>query len=307
MLKSYSTAVLLAAGLFLAFYGVTGLHKDRLARQAPFANIEARADFRAYLDLRPGKAFASSVSRNSWGWSEGYADPEEAARVALGFCEQRGETCRLYALGEEVVWDPDLARREWTASVSTTAPRGAVWRYYGEANPHGLEVRMPPDAPSIISDYNSARGVLGGLRAASPGLLPRHGGIDIIGPVGAPVLAAAPGLVTFAGYDEIAGRMVVIAHPAGDRGRATEYLHLDSILVEAGETVARGRRIGTVGATGRGATAERPHLHFAVPGANPHAFWHDGPGRVTCFRPERRHDDRRLALTYPLPCDPTAG
>ena len=292
--------------LFLAFYGFDGLRKDVLARRAPLASSDAKADFRAYLEMRPGKAFAASATRNSWGWSRGISDPEEAARVALEYCESRGERCRLYALGDEVVWDPDLAARDYADAVSTTAPWGAVWRYYGEGNPHGVDLRMPPDAPSIISDYESARGVLGTLRASHEGMRPRHGGIDIIGPVGAPVLAAAPGLVAFTGYDEVAGKSVVIEHGAGEPS-TTEYIHLDRILVEEGEAVARGQRIGTIGVTGRGTTAERPHLHFAVPGANPHGHWYDGPGRVTCYRPERRFGDPSPALTYPVPCNTAEG
>lgn len=85
-----------------------------------------------------------------------------------------------------------------------------------------------------------------------------HGGIDIGAPYGAPVRAAASGIVIYAGRDGGYGRTVVIDHGGG---LVTRYAHLSSIHVEAGERVERGEQIGTVGETGR---ATGPHLHFEV-------------------------------------------
>jgi hypothetical protein len=66
--------------------------------------------------------------------------------------------------------------------------------------------------------------------------------------------------------------------------------------------VRRGRRIGAVGATGSGTTLQRPHLHFATVGDNPHYYWHDGMGRVTCFDAGRFYSGSETAITYPLAC-----
>jgi len=41
----------------------------------------------------------------------------------------------------------------------------------------------------------------------------------------------------------------------------TAYMHLSRALVSVGDTVARGQRIGLVGATGR---VTGPHLHWAA-------------------------------------------
>jgi len=87
----------------------------------------------------------------------------------------------------------------------------------------------------------------------------RHRGIDIGAPKGTAVKATANGLVSLADDSFLLhGRTIVIDH---GQGIASLYLHLASIEVSAGESVAQGQVIGTVGASG---VATGPHLHFAV-------------------------------------------
>lgn len=302
-----SIAVLVFFFAYLAVNFLLDYRSAVLWRAAPFRSPNAQAALRHYAALRSSKAFAASVTLNRWGWSSGYGDHEEAKHVALTFCEQLGDTCVLYAVGDSVVWDPSQADKVFARIVSTRAPSGAVWRYHGEARPHGVPLVMPPEAPSIISDYFSAHGVLGGLRSEYADVRPRHGGIDIIGEIGTPVLAAAAGVVVAADFDPIAGNLVQIGHSGsnGDAALVTEYIHLEKILVEAGEMVHRGQQIGTLGITGTGTTPERPHLHVETGGTNPHLHWYDGPGRVTCFSEERVSDQDQTALTYPVRCGPT--
>ena len=70
--------------------------------------------------------------------------------------------------------------------------------------------------------------------------------------------AAASGRVSFAGWADGYGLLVVIAHPHGVR---TLYAHLSGTSVHVRERVRAGARIGRVGATG---DATGPHLHFEV-------------------------------------------
>ena len=78
---------------------------------------------------------------------------------------------------------------------------------------------------------------------------------------GAPVVAAVPGLVRFAGTAGSSGRTVSVR---SDDGRFdVSYLHLSSIAVQPGDRFPRGAVIGAVGTTGV-RSAERPHLHFGV-------------------------------------------
>jgi murein DD-endopeptidase MepM/ murein hydrolase activator NlpD len=86
-----------------------------------------------------------------------------------------------------------------------------------------------------------------------------HAGVDLAGPRGAPVRAAGPGRVVFAGWrDDGCGYTVVLRH--GDDLR-TEYCHLASVDVAAGDVVAAGHRLGGIGATGR---ATGNHLHWTA-------------------------------------------
>ncbi len=86
-----------------------------------------------------------------------------------------------------------------------------------------------------------------------------HSGIDLLAAYGDPVVAAAPGRVTWASpRDGGWGNLVTIAHAGGVR---TMYAHLSSIDVHVGEWVAGGTLLGLVGATG---DATGPHLHFEV-------------------------------------------
>jgi len=85
-----------------------------------------------------------------------------------------------------------------------------------------------------------------------------HSAVDIRLPGGAPVRAIAGGRIAFAGEQFFGGRSVVIDHGGGV---FSVYYHLKEFSVAEGQEIARGERIGSVGATGR---ATGPHLHFGV-------------------------------------------
>jgi len=85
-----------------------------------------------------------------------------------------------------------------------------------------------------------------------------HEGIDLGAPYGAPIRAAAAGVVTFAGQMQGYGNIVIVQHPGG---METRYAHQSAMRVTKGQPVAAGEVIGAVGATGE---ATGPHLHFEV-------------------------------------------
>ena len=87
---------------------------------------------------------------------------------------------------------------------------------------------------------------------------PGHRGVDLVGAVGSPVLAAGDGVVAFGGM--VAGRPVVsIDHPNGLR---TTYEPVDP-SVGAGQAVARGSPIGTLTA-GHPGCATESCLHWGL-------------------------------------------
>ena len=99
-----------------------------------------------------------------------------------------------------------------------------------------------------------------------------HEGIDFSGPEGSPILAAAGGVVVYAGYHPQYGNMVEIDH---GNELITRYAHASRLNVKAGDMVLRGRTIAEIGSTGRSTGA---HLHFEVlkrgVAVNPAQFLH---------------------------------
>jgi len=87
-----------------------------------------------------------------------------------------------------------------------------------------------------------------------------HRGVDYAAPTGAPVIAAASGVVVAASYDASNGRMVRVRHASGYE---SFYLHLSAFGpgIRAGARVEQGQIVGLVGATG---LATGPHLHYGL-------------------------------------------
>ena len=85
-----------------------------------------------------------------------------------------------------------------------------------------------------------------------------HAGIDIPAESGTPILAAAGGTVTEAGYDTTRGNYLVVDHGGGMETVYGQCLRLDA---EAGDAVTAGQVIAAVGSTG---LSTGPHLHFEV-------------------------------------------
>jgi len=112
-----------------------------------------------------------------------------------------------------------------------------------------------PFAAPVFEPANSAFGkhsVFNGQVRSS------HTGADFPSPAGADVRAPNAGTVVLAEELYFSGNTVIIDHGLG---MFSTLAHLSEIGVRVGETVAPGRVIGKVGATGR---VTGPHLHWAV-------------------------------------------
>lgn len=87
----------------------------------------------------------------------------------------------------------------------------------------------------------------------------KHDGIDLRAHKGTPIYAAARGKVLFSGKGPSGyGNMIIIKH---DKRTISIYAHNRRNLVREGEFVKQGRKIGTVGRSGR---ATGYHLHFEI-------------------------------------------
>ncbi|WP_392674218.1 peptidoglycan DD-metalloendopeptidase family protein [Streptomyces sp. LN785] len=85
-----------------------------------------------------------------------------------------------------------------------------------------------------------------------------HTGIDFPVATGTSVKAITSGTVVTAGWGGAYGNQVVIKHADG---HYSQYGHMSSLSVSAGQTVTAGQQVGLSGATGN---ATGPHLHFEV-------------------------------------------
>jgi murein DD-endopeptidase MepM/ murein hydrolase activator NlpD len=101
--------------------------------------------------------------------------------------------------------------------------------------------------------------VIGGNNYISQYFHSYHLGIDIAASYGSTIVAARPGTVVFAGWKSGGGGYQVFIYHGS--GLYTAYLHMSSVAVTTGQAVAKGQRIGRVGASGN---ATGPHCHFAV-------------------------------------------
>lgn len=120
------------------------------------------------------------------------------------------------------------------ASDQVTAADGAA--------PSGVDLfTLPVAPPPQVSGYDPENG---------------HPGIDFAAEEGAEVYAVAGGIVTAADYDVEKGNYVVLDHGGG---LETEYQHMKSLLVSAGQSVVQGQVLRYVGSTGN---STGPHLHF---------------------------------------------
>ena len=90
------------------------------------------------------------------------------------------------------------------------------------------------------------------------GLNAFHEGVDFMAEEGTTIVAAAGGVVVFAGRHPQYGNMVEIDH---GNDLVTRYAHASKLLVKVGDVVLRGSKIAEVGSTGRSTGS---HLHFEV-------------------------------------------
>jgi murein DD-endopeptidase MepM/ murein hydrolase activator NlpD len=115
---------------------------------------------------------------------------------------------------------------------------------------------MPTALPVQVGSWNASG--FGWRLDPITGQSAVHEGIDFIAPSGAPILAAAAGIVAAAEFHPTYGWMVDVDH---GHDLITRYAHASKLYVKAGELVKRGQRIADVGSTGR---STGPHLHFEV-------------------------------------------
>ena len=109
-----------------------------------------------------------------------------------------------------------------------------------------------PFSGRITSSFGHRANPFGGYSVET------HKGMDIKGPMGAPVKSMAKGKVIFSGRKGGYGNCIILEHGSGFQ---TLYGHLSKIIVKSGQKIEIGQHIGNIGSTGR---STGPHLHYEV-------------------------------------------
>ncbi len=132
----------------------------------------------------------------------------------------------------------------------TYGGKAMFFRASGESARKGL-MRTPVDGAHETSGFGMRlHPILGYSRL--------HQGIDFGAASGTPIMAAAAGKVTFAGWHGGHGNYVQVLHRPG---LMTAYGHMSRFAVRPGQAVGQGEVIGYVGSTG---LSTGPHLHYEV-------------------------------------------
>lgn len=151
--------------------------------------------------------------------------------------------------------DPRVDLGEGAVEVAVTVPGStADGTASGPALTAGGEQLLHPVDGAVIAAF--------GFRLSQPhGDFRFHPGVDIAAPFGTEVRAAFSGVVTAAGFHPDWGWHVQM--DLGD-GRYALYGNLDVVRVEAGQAVAQGTVIGTVGKSAPAEQTGASHLHFEL-------------------------------------------
>jgi len=169
-------------------------------------------------------------------------EAEEAARKAA-------EEAARKAAEEAAARQKASAKSSSSSSSSSSGSSDSSYSSYSSYD--GTFVWPAPGNSSCSSAYGWRRHPIFGTRKF-------HAGEDIPAPSGAPIVAAASGTVTTAGWVSGYGNYTVINHGGGVM---TAYGHQSAIQVSVGQQVSAGEQIGLVGSTGN---STGPHLHFEV-------------------------------------------
>lgn len=164
------------------------------------------------------------------------------------------EARKVHAAGDVKVVDP--------ASGPPVAIAEGV-----EVGPAGLAIPVQGiQAKQLTDTFTQARA--GGARI--------HDAIDIMAPEGTPVLAATNGTVEKLFFSEGGGGITAYVR-SPDQRWTYYYAHLQGYApgLAEGQQVKQGQFIGRVGHTGN-ASAEGPHLHFAINQMRPGEKWWQG-------------------------------
>jgi murein DD-endopeptidase MepM/ murein hydrolase activator NlpD len=249
--RSIAVAGTGGAALALPLMGATGAqaatpaavtqHVEKAATAAP---ATAKAATTKTYAVKSGDYLSKIADEQNvgGGWKKIYSDN----RSAIGGDPSLIHPGLKLSLGEKA------AAPATHASTRTAAPAAQS----GQATPaaeapaqSGSGYTLPVEGAGIGTSYRTA----GSMWSSG-----YHTGVDFVVPTGTTLKSIAAGTVVSAGWGGAYGNQVVIQHADG---KYSQYAHMSSLSVSAGQTVTEGQQIGLSGATGN---VTGPHLHFEI-------------------------------------------
>ncbi|MCX5135570.1 LysM peptidoglycan-binding domain-containing M23 family metallopeptidase [Streptomyces sp. NBC_00340] len=248
------------AALALPLLGATGAHAATPAaaaqhtqKSATVAPAAAKAGTSTTYAVKAGDYLAKIADDQhvSGGWKKIYSDNRSAIgsdpslihpglKLSLGAkaaAPQASAPAKPSAAKPAAV-KPAAAKTDTASTATKTAAVGNSSGY-----------TLPVDGATIGTNYK----VAGSMWSSG-----YHTGTDFVVPTGTTIKSIAAGTVVSAGWGGAYGNQVVIQHADG---RYSQYAHMSSLSVSAGQTVTEGQQIGLSGATGN---VTGPHLHFEI-------------------------------------------
>ncbi|MET9554588.1 LysM peptidoglycan-binding domain-containing M23 family metallopeptidase [Streptomyces sp. NPDC006645] len=196
----------------------------------------------------------AETQKVSGGWQKLYADNREAvgddpSLIHPGLKLTIGAKAKTTASSEGKAEATPKKAEPRKAAPAEPAPKAATTANQPAAQSNASGYTAPVDGAATTTAYRAA----GGSWASG-----YHTGVDFAASSGTTVKAVGPGTVVSAGWAGSYGNEVVIKH---DDGQYSQYAHLSSLSVSAGQSVGGGDRIGLSGSTGN---STGPHLHFEI-------------------------------------------
>lgn len=249
------------AALALPLMGATGAHAATPAaavaqhteKSASVAPAPAKAGTSKTYAVKAGDYLAKIADDQhvSGGWKKIYSDNRSAIgsdpslihpglKLTLGAkaAAPQASAPAKPSAAKPAAAKPAAAKADTASTVTKTAATSSSSGY-----------TLPVDGATIGTNYK----VAGSMWSSG-----YHTGTDFVVPTGTTIKSIAAGTVVSAGWGGAYGNQVVIQHADG---RYSQYAHMSSLSVSAGQTVTEGQQIGLSGATGN---VTGPHLHFEV-------------------------------------------
>lgn len=231
----------------MAFTHAPGKHRrpGRVHRGTVKAAGTAALTTTGVIGSLSGQAFAAGPAAAQTGLTSVVTMGDEAAAQIDAQASAQHEAAREAARAAAREAAEEAARQKAAVKAREAEERAAR-----EAERERLNTFVSPIAGSYVST-----GYLSGGAVWSSGT---HTGVDFHAASGTPVRSVGTGTVVEAGWGGAYGNQVVIRM---DDGTYTQYGHLSSVGVPAGQRVVPGQQVGVSGATGNVTGA---HLHFEV-------------------------------------------